>query len=148
MHGHPAPLPTPLPVPLPSPFPVPLPTPLPAPLPTPLPASIPTPLPVSVPTPPCLLFQVHPCEAQVATLPHYLHPSLPLETSEVRAQYRNPYQVVVDNKILLTILKAVFYLIADSLFYADINSFLPKHFLTDFFLKLSSKVGFVIKRAN
>jgi hypothetical protein len=37
--------------------------------------------------------QVHPCEAQVATLPHYLHPSLPLETSEVRAQYRNPYQV-------------------------------------------------------
>lgn len=36
--------------------------------------------------------QVHPSEAALATLPHYLHPSLPMERSEVQAQYRNPYQ--------------------------------------------------------
>ena len=38
-------------------------------------------------------FKVHPSEAQLATLPHYLHPGLPMETSEVRAQFRNPFQV-------------------------------------------------------
>ena len=38
--------------------------------------------------------KVHPSEAQLATLPHYLHPGLPMETSEVRAQFRNPFQVI------------------------------------------------------
>ena len=37
--------------------------------------------------------QLHPSEAALATLPHYLHPALPMERSEVQAQYRNPFQV-------------------------------------------------------
>ena len=37
--------------------------------------------------------QLHPSEAALATLPHYLHPSLPMERSEVQAQYRNPFKV-------------------------------------------------------
>ena len=37
--------------------------------------------------------QLHPSEAALATLPHYLHPSLPMEKSEVQTQYRNPFQV-------------------------------------------------------
>ena len=37
--------------------------------------------------------QLHPSEAALATLPHYTHPALPLERSEVQTQYRNPFQV-------------------------------------------------------
>ena len=37
--------------------------------------------------------QLHPSEAALATLPHYLHPGTPMERSEVQAQYRNPFQV-------------------------------------------------------
>ena len=37
--------------------------------------------------------QIQPSEAALATLPHYLHPSVPMERSEVQAQYRNPFQV-------------------------------------------------------
>ena len=36
--------------------------------------------------------QLHPSEAALATLPHYLHPGLAMERSEVQAQYRNPFQ--------------------------------------------------------
>ena len=39
--------------------------------------------------------QLHPSEAALATLPHYLHPSLPMEKSEVQTQYRNPFQVLL-----------------------------------------------------
>ena len=47
--------------------------------------------------------QVHPSEAALATLPHYMHPSLPMERSEVQAQYRNPYQVPATYTITSTI---------------------------------------------
>ena len=44
--------------------------------------------------------QLQPSEAALATLPHYLHPSVPMERSEVQAQYRNPFQVeqIMENK--------------------------------------------------
>ena len=37
--------------------------------------------------------QLHPSEAQLATLPHYFHPNLPMEQSEQQGQYRDPNQV-------------------------------------------------------
>ena len=37
--------------------------------------------------------QLQPSEAALATLPHYLHPSVPMEKSEVQAMYTNHFKV-------------------------------------------------------
>ena len=35
----------------------------------------------------------HPCEASLATMPHHLHPSIPLDKSEVQTKYTNHFKV-------------------------------------------------------
>ena len=39
-----------------------------------------------------------PCEAAVASLPHHLHPCVPMEKSEVQARYTNHFQVEIKHQ--------------------------------------------------